>query len=98
MESTARNMTPELQKTPLWQLHKDLGGKMVPFAGYDMPVQYDGMGVLKEHLHTRTAAGIVRRFAYGTGVPDRQCRRHRKNRAGRYQGPGEGRHALYRSC
>jgi aminomethyltransferase len=58
MESTARNMTPELQKTPLWQLHKDLGGKMVPFAGYDMPVQYDGMGVLKEHLHTRTAAGL----------------------------------------
>ncbi len=31
---------------------------MVPFAGYDMPVQYDGMGVLKEHVHTRTAAGL----------------------------------------
>lgn len=31
---------------------------MVPFAGYDMPVQYDGMGVLKEHLHTRAAAGL----------------------------------------
>lgn len=58
MESTARNMTPELQKTPLWQLHKDLGGKMVAFAGYDMPVQYDSMGVLKEHVHTRTAAGL----------------------------------------
>lgn len=35
-----------------------MGGKMVPFAGYDMPVQYDGMGVLKEHLHTRAAAGL----------------------------------------
>ncbi len=45
-------------KTPLWQLHKDSGGKMVGFAGYDMPVQYEGMGVLKEHLHTRQAAGL----------------------------------------
>jgi aminomethyltransferase len=34
-----------------------MGGKMVGFAGYDMPVQYDGMGVLKEHLHTRAQAG-----------------------------------------
>jgi len=31
---------------------------MVPFAGYEMPVQYDGMGVLKEHLHTRHSAGL----------------------------------------
>src|SRR5205814_776241 len=42
----------------LWQLHVDMGGKMVPFAGYDMPVQYEAMGVLKEHVHTRTAAGL----------------------------------------
>ncbi|MEN9851638.1 MAG: glycine cleavage system aminomethyltransferase GcvT, partial [Pseudomonadota bacterium] len=34
-----------------------LGGKMVPFAGYSMPVQYP-MGVMKEHLHTRAAAGL----------------------------------------
>ncbi len=39
-------------------MHVEAGGKMVPFAGYDMPVQYDGMGVLKEHLHTRNAAGL----------------------------------------
>jgi aminomethyltransferase len=51
-------MTSELLKTPLWSLHKEAGGKMVPFAGYDMPVQYEGMGVLKEHLHTRAAAGL----------------------------------------
>jgi len=38
-------------------LHEELGGKMVPFAGYLMPVQYPD-GVLKEHLHTRTAAGL----------------------------------------
>jgi len=48
----------ELQKTPLWRLHVASGGKMVPFAGYDMPVQYEGMGVLKEHVHTRMAAGM----------------------------------------
>lgn len=58
MESAARQMTPELLKTPLRNLHKSAGGKMVAFAGYDMPVQYDGLGVLKEHLHTRSAAGL----------------------------------------
>jgi aminomethyltransferase len=38
-------------------LHEELGARMVPFAGYRMPVQYEG-GVLKEHLHTRAAAGL----------------------------------------
>jgi len=38
-------------------LHEELGGKMVPFAGYRMPVQYPD-GVMKEHLHTRAAAGL----------------------------------------
>ncbi|WP_299829020.1 glycine cleavage system aminomethyltransferase GcvT [uncultured Roseobacter sp.] len=47
----------ELARTPLHGLHVELGAKMVPFAGYDMPVQYP-MGVLKEHLHTRAAAGL----------------------------------------
>lgn len=47
----------ELARTPLHDLHVELGAKMVPFAGYDMPVQYP-MGVLKEHLHTRAAAGL----------------------------------------
>ena len=46
-----------LKSTPLYDLHVSLGGKMVPFAGYDMPVQYPA-GVLKEHLHTRTSAGL----------------------------------------
>lgn len=46
-----------LKTTPLNALHRSLGGKMVGFAGYDMPVQYP-MGVLKEHLHTREAAGL----------------------------------------
>lgn len=42
---------------PLDALHKELGAKMVPFAGYDMPVQYPA-GVMKEHTHTREAAGL----------------------------------------
>ncbi len=44
-------------RTPLYPLHKRLGGKLVPFAGYEMPVEY-GTGVLKEHVHTRSAAGL----------------------------------------
>lgn len=46
-----------LLTTPLDALHRSLGAKMVPFAGYSMPVQYP-LGVLKEHLHTRAAAGL----------------------------------------
>ncbi len=47
----------DLHQTPLYDLHLELGGKMVPFAGYSMPVQYP-MGVMKEHLHTRSDAGL----------------------------------------
>ena len=53
----ARDDKDSLKRTPLYDLHVSLGGKMVPFAGYDMPVQYPA-GVLKEHLHTRSAAGL----------------------------------------
>ncbi len=49
--------TAALKKTPLHALHLSLGARMVPFAGYDMPVQYPA-GVLKEHLQTRAAAGL----------------------------------------
>ncbi|MFQ1698991.1 glycine cleavage system aminomethyltransferase GcvT [Loktanella agnita] len=47
----------DLLETPLHDLHVELGAKMVPFAGYAMPVQY-GLGVMKEHLHTREKAGL----------------------------------------
>lgn len=47
----------DLRKTPLFALHESLGAKMVPFAGYAMPVQYP-MGVMQEHLHTRAQAGL----------------------------------------
>ena len=46
-----------LQQTPLHALHVARGARMVPFAGYEMPVQYP-LGILKEHLHVRSAAGL----------------------------------------
>jgi len=46
-----------LRKTPLHALHVELGARMVPFAGYDMPVQYPA-GILTEHNHTRAQAGL----------------------------------------
>jgi len=63
-----------LKRTPLYALHIAFGAKMVPFAGYEMPVHY-AAGILKEHLHTRTAAGLFdvshmgQRFLVG---PDRE--------------------------
>jgi aminomethyltransferase len=51
------NPSSELKNVPLHALHVSCGGKMVPFAGYEMPVQY-AAGVLKEHLHTRAEAGL----------------------------------------
>lgn len=46
-----------LKQTPLFDLHNELGARMVPFAGYEMPVQYP-LGVKKEHIHTREKAGL----------------------------------------
>ncbi len=47
----------ELKITPLDALHRELGARMAPFAGYDMPIQYRA-GILAEHAHTRTKAGL----------------------------------------
>ncbi len=47
----------DLNVTPLNALHHELGARMVPFAGYEMPVQYP-LGVMKEHLHCRARAGL----------------------------------------
>ncbi len=46
-----------VQKTALYDLHKSLGAKFVPFAGYEMPIQYKD-GIVKEHISTRTHAGF----------------------------------------
>jgi aminomethyltransferase len=56
MESQAM-AADELKKTPLNKVHRELGGKMVDFGGWDMPVQYTA-GVIEEHMRTRTAAGL----------------------------------------
>jgi aminomethyltransferase len=45
-----------MQKTPLNQIHRDLGARMVDFGGWDMPVQY--AGVIEEHLAVRQSAGL----------------------------------------
>jgi aminomethyltransferase len=55
--SQTENEPVDALRTPLHALHQELSGKLVPFAGYEMPVQYP-MGILKEHLHTRTVAGL----------------------------------------
>src|SRR5512141_1621504 len=47
----------DLQRTPLYESHKRLGAKMVPFAGWEMPVQYPA-GIIAEHRAVRTDAGI----------------------------------------
>ena len=47
----------DLNRTPLYEFHKQLGAKMVPFAGFEMPVNYP-MGTIKEHVHTRTNASV----------------------------------------
>ena len=54
---TAHPAATALKRTPLHALHLEMGARMAPFAGYDMPIQY-APGVLKEHLHTRAAAGL----------------------------------------
>ena len=47
---------PPMMRTPLFDVHKQLGGKLIPFAGWEMPVWYGG--VMDEHLATRKAAGL----------------------------------------
>jgi glycine cleavage system T protein (aminomethyltransferase) len=50
-------VTPTLKRTSLYEAHKALGAKMVPFAGWEMPVQYP-TGILAEHHAVRTGAGV----------------------------------------
>ena len=50
-------MTEELRKTPLYERHVQNGGKMVPFAGYELPVQYEA-GVMREHRAVREGVGL----------------------------------------
>ena len=54
---TSTALAPKLATTPLHALHLELGAKMTPFAGYDMPVSYPA-GILKEHRHCRESAAL----------------------------------------
>ena len=56
-DTTATDADAPLKTTPLYDAHVAAGARMVPFAGYSMPVQYPE-GVLKEHLWTRDHAGL----------------------------------------
>ncbi len=60
MSQAPDSIHTDLLTTPLDALHRELGARMVPFAGYSMPVQYQGpgLGLMAEHLHTRSAAGL----------------------------------------
>src|SRR5215471_9421304 len=57
LSSSASSSDVPLRRTPLYELHRRRGAKMVPFAGYEMPVQYP-TGIITEHLHTRAQAGL----------------------------------------
>src|SRR5207245_5362174 len=54
---TGPAVSSRLERTPLHELHVECGARLVPFAGYEMPLQYR-LGILKEHLHVRAAAGL----------------------------------------
>lgn len=56
-ELAAAHGSSEIRRTPLYSMHLQLGARMVPFAGYEMPVQYPA-GIRAEHEHTRTQAGL----------------------------------------
>ena len=77
----ARDDNLPLKRTPLHALHVSRGGKMVPFAGYEMPVQY-ASGVLREHLHTRSAAGLFDVSHMGQIALAAEIRQGRGRRAG----------------
>jgi aminomethyltransferase len=57
IHSSANGAPARLRLTPLNALHRELRAKLVPFAGYEMPLQF-GTGIVKEHLHVRSAAGL----------------------------------------
>jgi aminomethyltransferase len=57
MTDSPQDQAASVRRTPLYDWHVAHGGKMVPFAGYELPVQY-AAGVMQEHLHTRASAGL----------------------------------------
>ena len=74
-----------LRVTPLFALHRELGAKLVPFAGYEMPLQYAN-GIVKEHHHVRSAAGSVSLAREARGKLVAVCQRERLARGERFMG------------
>ncbi len=66
-------MPETLKRTPLYECHLEAGGRMVDFAGWEMPVQY--AGVIEEHRAVRTRGRPLRRLAHGRGAGARRRRR-----------------------
>src|SRR6266550_5265984 len=56
VDSSLASQEEQLDRLPLDEWHRAHGGRMVPFAGYEMPVQYEG--IIAEHLWTRESAGL----------------------------------------
>ena len=54
-----------MEKTALYNFHKNLGAKFVAFAGYEMPIQYKD-GIVKEHISTRQTAGFLTSHIWGS--------------------------------
>ena len=57
MSEVIQGFEEDLKKTPLFEMHNSFRGKMVPFAGYSLPIQYE-TGIIAEHIHTRKEASI----------------------------------------
>ena len=57
VDTTAPSADPVPRRTPLYDLHVELGGKLVDFAGWSLPVQYPS-GIMAEHRHCRAAAAL----------------------------------------
>ena len=70
LAAIVRAVPDELQRTPLYARHVESGGRLVPFAGWEMPVQY--AGVIDEVRAVRTACRAVRRLAHGAGAGRRE--------------------------
>jgi aminomethyltransferase len=75
MSATSDTTAAPLKRTPLYDAHVAAGARMVPFAGYEMPVQYP-MGILKEHVWTREQAGLFDVSHMGQAVLVAADKRH----------------------
>ena len=92
----SQDISPPPARTPLYARHVALGGRMTPFAGYELPVNYSG-GIIAEHLFTRENAGLFdvshmgQAFLSGADA----ARKFERLRPRRYLRTGARAHALH---